>query len=69
MSFKRLQSILAEPLNDDAFFDETLGLMFVGVLAAAMAVAIGLLLLFNGYLVVTQQVYVPESSMYGTISN
>lgn len=55
MSFRRLGFVLAVKPDGDTFFNETLCLLFVGVLAAAMAVAIGLLLLFNAYLIATQQ--------------
>lgn len=56
MSFRRLRIAVAfEPATPEAFFDETLWLIFVCILGAAMTVAIGLLLMLNVYLIATSQ--------------
>ncbi len=56
MTWRRMGAAIRAPLQDDTFLDEALPIMFVAVLATAMAVSVGLLLCFNMYLIATCQV-------------
>mmetsp|Transcript_11612 Transcript_11612/g.34882 ORF Transcript_11612/g.34882 Transcript_11612/m.34882 type:complete len:290 (-) Transcript_11612:466-1335(-) len=55
MTWSRIGSAIFAASKGGAFLDEALLLMFVAVLATAMAVAIGVLLSFNLYLISTCQ--------------
>lgn len=60
MTWSRIGSAIFAASKGGAFLDEALLLMFVAVLATAMAVAIGVLLSFNLYLISTCQVHDPR---------